>query len=96
MHRRRLNERCRWIAADWADALALKADLILSNPPYIPADDIAGLAREVRSHDPARALDGGADGLEPIAALPKRCPAARAEGLAVIELGIGHARRSAQ
>jgi release factor glutamine methyltransferase len=37
-------------------------DLIASNPPYIPSQDIAGLAPEVR-HEPRLALDGGADGL---------------------------------
>ncbi len=38
-------------------------DVIVSNPPYIPAGDIAGLAREVRQ-EPAMALDGGEDGLD--------------------------------
>lgn len=39
-------------------------DLIVSNPPYIPSRDIAGLQIEVRDHDPRLALDGGFDGLE--------------------------------
>ena len=39
-------------------------DLILSNPPYIPSGDMAGLEPEVRDHDPQLALDGGADGLD--------------------------------
>lgn len=39
-------------------------DLIISNPPYIKADDIAGLMREVRNHEPISALDGGTDGLD--------------------------------
>jgi release factor glutamine methyltransferase len=38
-------------------------DLIISNPPYIPTDEIAALQIEVRDHDPRRALDGGLDGL---------------------------------
>lgn len=37
--------------------------LIVSNPPYIPAGEIAGLDRGVRDFDPAIALDGGPDGL---------------------------------
>ncbi len=41
----------------------LKFDLIVSNPPYIRADEIAMLEPEVRDHDPRAALDGGADGL---------------------------------
>ncbi len=37
-------------------------DFILSNPPYIPHDDIAGLSAGVRDFEPHLALDGGADG----------------------------------
>ncbi len=37
-------------------------DVILSNPPYIPAGELAGLQEEVR-REPALALDGGPDGL---------------------------------
>lgn len=39
-------------------------DMIVSNPPYIPTKDIAGLEPEVRDFDPLGALDGGADGLD--------------------------------
>jgi release factor glutamine methyltransferase len=39
-------------------------DLIVSNPPYIPTEEISALDPEVRDHDPRMALDGGADGLE--------------------------------
>jgi len=38
-------------------------DLIISNPPYIPTDEIRTLQIEVREHDPRLALDGGPDGL---------------------------------
>ncbi len=38
-------------------------DLILSNPPYIPTEQIAKLDRSVREYEPMQALDGGADGL---------------------------------
>jgi release factor glutamine methyltransferase len=39
-------------------------DLIVSNPPYIPTAEIAGLSREVSQYEPKLALDGGPDGLD--------------------------------
>jgi release factor glutamine methyltransferase len=41
----------------------LAFDIIVSNPPYIPTADIAGLSPEVRA-EPALALNGGTDGLD--------------------------------
>lgn len=41
-----------------------RVELILSNPPYVPSEDLAGLPREVASYEPATALDGGLDGLD--------------------------------
>ena len=38
-------------------------DVLISNPPYIPTEEIEGLMEEVRLHDPRMALDGKADGL---------------------------------
>lgn len=42
----------------------LNFDAVVSNPPYIPTDDINGLMREVRDNEPLNALDGGTDGLD--------------------------------
>ncbi len=39
-------------------------DLVVSNPPYIPTRDIAGLMPEVREYEPMTALDGAEDGLK--------------------------------
>jgi release factor glutamine methyltransferase len=39
-------------------------DLIITNPPYIPRTEIATLQPEVRDFEPAKALDGGLDGLD--------------------------------
>lgn len=41
-----------------------KFDLIISNPPYIPSQDIESLETEVRIFEPRNALDGGLDGLD--------------------------------
>ena len=52
------------VAADLLDGLRdLSADLIVSNPPYLPSTLVPELAPEVRIHEPRLALDGGADGL---------------------------------
>jgi release factor glutamine methyltransferase len=52
----------------WEPVEALAAgqpfDLILSNPPYIPTEEIPGMGRPVAEHEPHLALDGGADGLD--------------------------------
>ena len=85
-----LTDRARFLAGDWAAALAGRFDLVLCNPPYIESAAIAGLMPEVARHEPASALDGGADGLDAyrriIADLP-RLLAPR--GVAVLELGQG-------
>lgn len=52
------------IRGRWGDSLVGPFDVVVSNPPYIRADEIAGLDPEVRLHDPVLALDGGADGLQ--------------------------------
>ena len=57
----------RVIEADIADCADLfgdgSLDLIISNPPYIRADELPGLQSEVR-YEPAMALDGGESGLD--------------------------------
>ena len=61
-----LNDRIHLLESDGFERLPEGSafDLILSNPPYIPADDIATLQEEVRAFDPRLALDGGEDGLD--------------------------------
>jgi release factor glutamine methyltransferase len=84
--------RAAFAAADWGAPLAARFDLVVSNPPYIPAAEIAGLAPEVRLHDPRLALDGGADGLDAYRAILSGAPALLAPaGLAVLEVGAGQA-----
>lgn len=67
-------------------------DWIVSNPPYIPTADIAGLEPEVRDHDPRLALDGGADGLNVFRAFAPAIAARLAPGGKVaLEFGDGQA-----
>ncbi|MCJ2064029.1 peptide chain release factor N(5)-glutamine methyltransferase [Methylobacterium sp. J-088] len=56
--------RSAFAVSDWCDAIRGGFDLVVSNPPYIARDVIQTLHREVRTHDPLAALDGGADGLD--------------------------------
>lgn len=57
-------DRLAFAQADWWDGVEDRGyDLVVSNPPYIAADEMAGLAPEVRDHDPRVALTPGGDGL---------------------------------
>lgn len=64
--RAKAGDRLRFQASDGFAGLesARPFDLIISNPPYIPAGDIPTLQEEVRNFDPHSALDGGSDGLD--------------------------------
>ena len=79
-----------FVAGSWADCLSGQFDLVLSNPPYIPAGEVAALMPEVAWFEPARALDGGADGLDAYHALATVLPRLLTEsGRAIVELGAG-------
>lgn len=87
-----LADRAAFLCADWAAALGSQFDLVLANPPYIASAALAGLMPEVVRHEPARALDGGADGLTAYRAIVAALPALLApSGVAVLELGQGQA-----
>ncbi len=63
--RHKVSERLELRQGDMLGALQAgeRFDILVSNPPYIPSGDIAGLSKGVR-HEPAMALDGGSDGLD--------------------------------
>jgi release factor glutamine methyltransferase len=83
-----LASRAAFATGDWFDGLEGRFDLIVSNPPYIPAAEIAALEPEVRNHDPHLALDGGPDGLDGYRAiLGKAGGYLNSEGLLVLEIG---------
>ena len=65
---------------------------IVSNPPYIPTGDIAGLEPSVRDYEPHMALDGGADGMDFYRAITEQWKEALAPGGRLyFEVGIGQA-----
>jgi len=71
---------------------AVPFDLIVSNPPYIAQDDVAGLAREVRDHEPEEALVAGPTGLEIHRPLVRQAEKVLAPGGAIVlEVGAGQA-----
>jgi release factor glutamine methyltransferase len=82
-----LATRVRVVATDLFDGIRdLGAELIVSNPPYLPSGLMPGLPPEVRIHEPRIALDGGTDGLaliRRIAVAGRRC--LRSSGALVVE-----------
>ncbi|MGE0460222.1 MAG: peptide chain release factor N(5)-glutamine methyltransferase [Vicinamibacterales bacterium] len=76
---------------DLAD-LAGSFDLIVSNPPYVAAPAHAGLAPEVRDHEPVEALVAGAEGLDVIQEIVRKAgPALAPAGLLLMEIGYDQA-----
>jgi release factor glutamine methyltransferase len=77
------------LRGDWTAGLEPASfDLVVSNPPYIPSGDIAGLAPEVREHEPRLALDGGPDGLDAYRRLAVEIPRIlRPGGRFAVEIG---------
>jgi release factor glutamine methyltransferase len=86
---RRLGADVRFTACDLGSALAPHAfDMVISNPPYVPARDAHNIQREVRDHEPPVALFGGEDGLDIYGRLvPESARLLRPGGWLVMELG---------
>lgn len=85
-----LESRVRWIESDWFAGLAGETfDLIVSNPPYLSAAEVAATAPEVRDHEPRLALTPGDDGLAALEAIFASAGAhLTAGGLLALETGI--------
>ena len=78
------------VLADYA-AFDGTYDAILSNPPYIPTADLAGLQREVQ-REPRMALDGAADGLLFYRTIAEHwCEKLAPNGFVAVEVGVGQA-----
>jgi release factor glutamine methyltransferase len=80
--------RLEFLETDLLNGITGPFDLIVSNPPYIPNAQIAGLEPEVREHEPRLALSGGDDGLDIVRRLIDGSPRLlRPGGSLLIEIG---------
>ncbi|NMA92751.1 MAG: peptide chain release factor N(5)-glutamine methyltransferase [Firmicutes bacterium] len=93
--RHRVQRRISWHQGSYFSALAgleppPKFNLVLSNPPYIPHDELAALPPSIKEFEPLQALDGGADGLEGYRKLLSALPSyLRSPALVAVEIGAG-------
>ena len=87
----RLEGRSQLLEGDWFAAVAHldeEFDLIVSNPPYIAADEMDGLAPEVRDHEPRLALTDEGDGLSAYDAIVQGARRWMApQGRLIVEIG---------
>lgn len=58
-----VSQRLAFLTSDWWAKISGQFDLIVSNPPYISEEEMAGLSASVLDFDPVGALTPGADGL---------------------------------
>lgn len=86
-----LAERTAFMVTRSLEGVAGPFDLLVSNPPYIASSEIAGLAPEVRDHDPRLALDGGGDGLDIYREILGGVRDVVPDGWACLEFGAGQA-----
>ena len=87
-----LTARAEFMAGNWAENIAERFDLVISNPPYIAPEEIPHLMPEVRDYDPRLALDGGKYGLATYHALAPKLPELlKPHGTAIFEIGEGQA-----
>ncbi|NQV98474.1 MAG: peptide chain release factor N(5)-glutamine methyltransferase [Rhodospirillales bacterium] len=87
-----LDQRVQFKHSDWFASLAgndaQRFDIIVSNPPYIPEAEIAGLEPDVSAFDPMIALSGGEDGLQAYRnLLPPMAARIVDGGLVALEIG---------
>jgi release factor glutamine methyltransferase len=88
-----LARRVEFVLSDlFADVGERPFDLVVSNPPYIPADEYVALEPNVRDYEPRRALYGGVDGLDFYRRLvPGAALLLRPGGTLAVEVGAGQA-----
>lgn len=94
-----VDKRCGFVRSDVFSNVPKdkRFDIIVSNPPYIPEADIAGLDADVQQ-EPKGALDGGVDGLDFYRRITKEAPVffKDGDGLLAFEIGIGQSEAVAE
>lgn len=76
------------LQSNWFEKISGSFYVIVANPPYIPSKELETLQSEVRDFDPARALDGGADGLDAYRTIAAKAKVhLEAAGLVAVEIG---------
>jgi release factor glutamine methyltransferase len=85
--------RVRFLQGDLFEALGPNQtpfSVILSNPPYVDAEQMEGLEPEIRDYEPREALDGGDEGLAVIGRIIREAPRRlEAGGALLLEVGDG-------
>lgn len=90
-------DRVTFFQSDWFSTVDGVFDLIVSNPPYIALDEMAGLQPEVGTHEPRVALTDEGDGLSCYRAITADAPAhLKPGGLLAVEIGPTQAAAVAQ
>lgn len=88
--RHRVDRRIAFVRGDVLEPLRVEADIIVSNPPYVPRAERHHLQPEVRAYEPPDALFGGDDGLDVIRRLVAGAETRlRPGGWLIFELGVG-------
>jgi len=75
-----VDARAGFALSNWLAAVTGRFDLVVSNPPYIAAGEIAALEPEVRDWEPRGALTPGGDGLDAYRAIAAGAGAVLAPG----------------
>ena len=83
--------RARFMEARSLSGVTGTFDVLVSNPPYIPSGEIAGLEPGVRDFDPRPALAGGPDGLAVYRDIAAGAGVLVPAGLMAVEVGAGQA-----
>lgn len=85
-----------WNETNFLTQINKEFDMIVSNPPYIPDDDIQTLEPEVKQHDPLLALSGGKDGYDAYHRIAELAPKLlKKGGYILLECGVGQASQVA-